>query len=166
MAASRTRSSSRAWKKAPVSMFVSTFGGVGHLPGGPGTYAAALFTPAIVWMSTWPLGWRLGPFVVVTLWAMWCADRAGRALGEHDSRRIVIDEVVGVWTTLVWFAELSWTAAVVGFVVFRIFDIIKPPPAKRIDEDGDNGVSVIADDLVAGLWAIPAVLLVRWIALY
>ncbi|QDG51216.1 phosphatidylglycerophosphatase A [Persicimonas caeni] len=153
----------QAWRQAPVSMFFSTFFGVGHIPGGPGTYAAALFTPAIVWMSTWPLGWRVGPFVVVTLLSMWWADRAGKALGEHDSRRIVMDEVVGVWATLVWFSNLSWLAALVGLVLFRIFDVTKPPPARRLDDEGDNGITVIADDLVAGVWAIPGVVLVVWL---
>ncbi len=153
----------QSWKEAPVSMFFSTFGGVGHIPGGPGTYAAAIFTPAIVWMSSWPMLWRVGPFVVVTLLSMYWAEHAGRALGEHDSRRIVMDEVVGVWTTLVWFGSLGWLEALVGLVVFRILDMTKPPPAKRLDDEGEGGVSVIADDLVAGVWAIPAVLLVRWL---
>ncbi|TDP73563.1 phosphatidylglycerophosphatase A [Bradymonas sediminis] len=153
----------RAWKRAPTSMLFSTFFGVGHLPGGPGTYAAALFTPAIVWMSHWPMPWRVGLFVGATVASVYWADRAGKALGEHDSRRIVIDEVIGVWTTLVWFDALGWPAALAGLVAFRVFDITKPPPARRIDDQGSGGLSVIADDLVAGVWAIPVVLLVRWL---
>lgn len=153
----------KAWREAPVSMLGATFFGVGHLPGGPGTYAAILFTPAIVWMSAWPIAGRLAFFVLITLASIYWAEYAGRALGEHDSRRIVIDEVVGVWMTLVWFDDLSWLSAVVGLVAFRVFDITKPPPARRIDDNGTGGFSVIADDLVAGLWAIPVVLLARWI---
>lgn len=153
----------QSWAQAPISMLFSTFFGVGHIPGGPGTYAAILFTPVIVWMSAWPLMWRVGPFVLITLLSMFWADRAGKALGEHDSRRIVMDEVVGVWTTLVWFADLGWISALVGLVAFRVFDITKPPPARRLDDEGTGGISVIADDLVAGVWAIPAVLLIRWI---
>ena len=153
----------QAWKQAPVSMLFSTFFGVGHIPGGPGTYAAVLFTPAIVWMSDWPLAWRVGLFVVLTLASVYWADRAGKALGEHDSRHIVMDEVVGVWTTLVWFDDLGWAAALVGLAAFRILDMTKPPPARRIDDEGSGGLSVIADDLVAGVWAIPLVLLVRWL---
>lgn len=153
----------RAWRQAPISMFFATFAGVGHIPGGPGTYAAILFTPVIVWMSSLPFAWRLGPFVVVTMLSMWWCDRAGRALDEHDSRRIVLDEVVGVWTTLVWFADLEWLPALVGLVFFRIFDVTKPPPARRIDDNGEGGMAVILDDLVAGVWAIPPVLAVLWL---
>src|SRR5690554_1293594 len=152
-----------AWRKAPVSMLGATFFGVGHIPGGPGTYAAILITPAIVGMSGWPITGRVALFTVITLASIYWAEHAGRALGEHDSRRIVIDEVVGVWMTLVWFDDLTWLSALVGLVAFRIFDITKPPPARRIDDNGTGGLSVIADDLVAGLWAILAVLLVRWI---
>jgi phosphatidylglycerophosphatase A len=68
-----------------------------------------------------------------------------------------------VWTTLVWFSNLSWLAALVGLVLFRIFDVTKPPPARRLDDEGDNGITVIADDLVAGVWAIPGVVLVVWL---
>jgi len=156
-------SARQAWRQAPFSMLGATFCGVGHLPGGPGTYAAALFTPAIVWMSAWPLISRLGFFALITLASIYWAEYAGRALGEHDSRRIVIDEVVGVWMALVWFDQLTWLSALVGLVAFRIFDITKPPPARRIDDNGTGGLSVIADDLVAGLWAVPVVILIRWL---
>lgn len=152
----------QAWRKAPFSMLGATFFGVGHLPGGPGTYAAVLVTPAIVWMSAWPLMSRMGLFTLVTLASVYWAEHAGRALAEHDSRRIVIDEVVGVWLALVWFDQLGWLSALVGLVAFRVLDVIKPPPARRIDDTGTGGLSVIADDLVAGLWAVPAVILVRW----
>jgi phosphatidylglycerophosphatase A len=74
-----------------------------------------------------------------------------------------MDEVVGVWTTLVWFSALGWIEALVGLVAFRILDMTKPPPARRLDDEGTGGVSVIADDLVAGVWAIPFVLVVRWL---
>lgn len=152
----------RAWRQAPLSMWMATVGGIGHIPGGPGTYAAAVFTPAIVWMSGWPLWIRLSLWVLLTLASIpWC-ERAGEALNEHDSRRVVLDEVVGVWTTLVWFDELGWLAALVGLVAFRILDVLKPPPADWLDTHGKGGFSVVMDDVVAGVWAIPAVLLVRW----
>lgn len=153
----------RAWREAPVSMFFSTVAGVGHIPGGPGTYAAVLFTPLIVLMSAWSVTFRVGLFIVVTAVSMWWCHRAGRALREHDSRRIVLDEVIGVWTTLVWFDELGWLAAAAGLALFRVLDMIKPPPADLLDIHGDNGIAVVADDIVAGLWSIPAVLLAQWL---
>lgn len=152
----------KAWRQAPVSMWFATVSGIGHLPGGPGTYAAAAFTPLIVVMSYWPLGWRLVALAVVTVLSCYWSDVAGRLLHEPDSRRIVIDEVVGVWVTLVWFSSLSWWAALVGLVAFRIFDITKPPPARYFDDSHSGGFAVVADDVVAGLWAIPFVVLAIW----
>lgn len=158
-----TPSAQSAWRTAPVSMAGATVFGIGHLPGGPGTYAAALWVPAAVWASGHSVALRLvawGLLVAVsTLWAR----RAGRALGEPDSRRIVIDEVVGVWTALLPFSVLSWPAAVVGFIAFRILDIVKTPLGRRLDAHAAGGWSVIADDIVAGLWAIPFVAFVQWV---
>ncbi|QDG50904.1 phosphatidylglycerophosphatase A [Persicimonas caeni] len=153
----------RAWTEAPTSMFMSTCAGIGHLPGGPGTYAAILFTPLIVWMSDWSLPFRVALLIIASAASMYWSHHAGRALREHDSNRIVIDEVIGVWTALVWFDDLGWLAALVGLVLFRILDTTKPPPAKSLDENGDDGISVVADDIVAGLWTVPAVWLVRWL---
>lgn len=151
----------RAWREAPVSMFGATVAGIGHLPGGPGTYAAAVMTPAIVWMSAWALPVRLACLAAALVVGVIWSGRAGRALGEEDSRRVVLDEVLGVWTTLVWFGELGWAAAFVGFVAFRILDVVKPPGARWIHHRGGAGWSVVGDDVVAGLWAVPAVLVVQ-----
>ncbi len=144
-------------------MFFATVAGIGHLPGGPGTYAAAAATPLIVWMSDWPLLWRLATLIVVIVVSCYWSDVAGRLLDEPDSRRIVIDEVVGVWVTLVCFDNLGWQSALAGLVAFRIFDITKPPPARYFDDSHSGGFAVVADDIVAGLWAIPFVILVSWL---
>ena len=141
----------------------ATVFGIGHLPGGPGTYAAAAFVPVAVWASGLPLAVRLCAWVLLTAISVLWATRAGRALGEPDSRRIVIDEVVGVWTALVPFAALSWPGALAGLVAFRIFDIVKTPLGRRLDAHAAGGWSVIADDIVAGLWALPCVFAVEWI---
>lgn len=156
-----------AWHDSPLSMLLATFGGIGHLPGGPGTYAAALFTPAVVWMSQYDMELRLACFWAATFLSFYWCGKAGKALGEPDSNRIVLDEVIGVWATLVLFSDLHddflWLPAIVGLIAFRILDVVKPPPARRLDDDHHGGAAVVADDLVAALWAIPAVLLVRWL---
>lgn len=152
----------RAWGRAPVAMFGATVAGIGHLPGGPGTYAAAVAVPTIVGMSGWSFGWRVACLLVVVAAAIGWSGRAGAALGEPDSRRIVVDEWVGVWTALVGFDDLGWAAAAVGFVVFRILDILKPPGAGWLHRRADaGGWTVVGDDLLAGLWTVPAVWGVR-----
>lgn len=153
----------QAWRTRPFSMLGATVFGVGHLPGGPGTYAAALSLPAIWWLSHLPLLTHVAIFVVVTAASCYWSDRAGTALGVHDSRRIVIDEVVGVWLALLFFAEFGIWEGLVGFVLFRIFDVWKPPPIRKVDEAFSNGIGVVADDLVAGLYAIPFVALTGWL---
>lgn len=152
-----------AFRRAPVSMFMSTVAGVGYLPGGPGTYAATLFVPALVWMSGMPLWARLGLALVATIASMWWADRAEKALEVHDSNRIVLDEVVGVWATLVWFSSLSWAGAIVGLVAFRVFDIVKPPGCRYVDDRDWGGAGVILDDIVAAGYAIPLVWAVEYV---
>ncbi|MFW5968859.1 MAG: phosphatidylglycerophosphatase A [Persicimonas sp.] len=156
-----------AWHDSPLSMLVATFGGIGHLPGGPGTYAAALFTPAVVWMSQYDLELRLACFWAATFLSFYWCGKAGRALGEPDSDLIVLDEVIGVWATLVLFSDLYedflWLPALAGLIAFRILDVVKPPPARRLDDSQHGGAAVVADDLVAALWSIPVVLLVRWL---
>ena len=154
----------RAWNNRPLSLFGATVAGIGHLPGGPGTYAAIVTTPILVWMSHHvDLGWRLAALIVVTLIGCYWSQIAGDELGEPDSSAIVIDEVAGVWVTLVAFNNLTWGTALIGLVAFRIFDITKPPPARAIDDSHGGGIAVMADDVVAGLWAIPPVLLYLWL---
>lgn len=150
----------RAWSQSGVSMFFATCGGVGHIPGAPGTYGAAVALLPVWWASSLPLAVRVGAFVVLTLLSFWWCDRAGRALEEHDSGAIVLDEVVGVWLALLPFADLSLLQLLVGFVAFRFFDISKLPPARWFDRSMSNGVGVVMDDVVAGVWALLVVALV------
>src|SRR5690606_8047554 len=85
-----------AWSTAPVSMFFATVGWIGVLLGGPGTYAAAVAVLPVVWMShVFSPGVRLLILAVVTVLSVLWSERAGRALQESDSSKIVIDEVVG-----------------------------------------------------------------------
>ena len=148
-----------AWRAAPVSMLLATWFGVGHIPGGPGTYAAILSLPAIWAASALPLPARLIACIALTAASCVWSDRAERALGEEDSRRIVIDEVVGVWIALVCFAELSLAQLIIGCVAFRVLDIWKPWPIRPLTDRFTGGVAVVIDDVFAGLLAIPLVAL-------
>jgi phosphatidylglycerophosphatase A len=148
-----------AWRRAPGSMALATWFGVGHIPGGPGTYAAILSLPWIWAMSHTPLPARLIACIALTLLSfVWC-DRAEAALGEEDSRRIVLDEVVGVWIALVAFTDLSLAQLAVGCLAFRLFDIWKPWPIRPLTDRFEGGVAVVIDDVMAGLIAIPFVAL-------
>jgi len=153
-----------AWRRAPISMFMATCGGIGHIPGGPGTYAAAVALPFIYWLShVLPLLPHLILLVVFTAVSVWWCDRAGKALEEDDSRKIVLDEWVGVWIALAPFTQLTVAECVVGFIAFRVLDITKPLGIRKIDDQVHGGLGVMLDDVAAGLVAIIPVLAWRMV---
>jgi phosphatidylglycerophosphatase A len=89
--------------------------------------------------------------MLALLGACWVADVADRELGEHDSGKIVIDEIVGVLVALAAM-EVSLWRLIFAFFLFRLFDIVKPPPARFFDEKVPGGVGVVLDDVCAGLY--------------
>ena len=83
---------------------------------------------------------------------VWICDEAAKKLGEHDFGGIVWDEVAGYLITL-WFVPLSWQTILLGFVLFRFFDIIKPWPIKWLDQHVQGGFGIMIDDVLAAVFA-------------
>jgi len=141
----------------------ATFFGAGYVPVAPGT-AGTLAAIPLWWGLTyvsWPL--YLLATVAVTLTGIAAADRAGRYFGVADSGHIVIDEVAGYLVTMFLLPRTA-LAAIAGFVLFRLFDVLKPPPARFFDRDPrwKNGAGVVLDDIFAGVWAWAATWLVQF----
>ncbi len=94
--------------------------------------------------------------IIVNIVGIWICDIAAKKLDEHDYGGIVWDEVGGYLITM-WFVvatqPFSWTAIIAGFVLFRIFDIIKPQPIKWVDSKVQGGFGIMLDDVIAGLFA-------------
>ena len=86
---------------------------------------------------------------------MGSAEEAGKIYQEADDGRIVIDELLGYLITVA-FLPFSWSTALIGFFWFRLFDIIKPPPANWFDREMKNGIGVTLDDRVAGIYSAMA----------
>jgi len=130
----------------------STFFGFGFIPLAPGSAASlavvALYKFFLIKLS-WPL--FLGIIVLVGLTGALAASSYSRELGHKDPRRIVIDEVAGQGLTL-FLAPGSWAAMAAGFVLFRLFDVVKPFPLRRL-EKLPTGWGILADDLGAGVYA-------------
>ena len=126
--------------------------GVGTSPKAPGTMgtlAALLALPVFVVLPLWAqLSWVLLTAGV----GIWLCDRAAKELGVHDHPAIVWDEFVGVWIVFIA-VPLSWTTLLVGFVLFRFFDIIKPWPIRWLDRRVKGGFGIMIDDIIAGLFA-------------
>jgi phosphatidylglycerophosphatase A len=135
-------------------LFLATGAYSGYAPVAPGTIGSLAALP-LVCLSSWLLGisWTLQIAIVVLaiLGACWVAGAAEQYLGEHDSGKIVVDEIVGflIATALI---NLSFTRLLFAFFLFRLFDILKPPPARYFDERVSGGVGVVFDDVCAGLY--------------
>lgn len=115
-------------------------------PGTAGTLAAWLLYPLLRHALA---DWALLAFLTLSfLWGILACERTGRALGVADHGAIVWDEVVAFWLVLFFTpAGLAWQAA--AFVLFRFFDIVKPPPIRWVDERTRGGLGVMVDDILA-----------------
>ena len=106
----------------------------------------------LVWaLATIPWWHFLIVATLVTAIGIWAAHRSDLAWGTHDSGRIVIDEVAGYMITMIPVARDSAATLGIGFVVFRVLDIVKPPPVRWIDDHLPGGWGVMLDDVAAGL---------------
>jgi phosphatidylglycerophosphatase A len=142
-----------------LSKAIATALGAGYSPVAPGTCGTAVAVPLAFALRTLPIWQFVLVIVGVTAIAIWAADRADRAWGTHDSGRIVIDEVAGYLTTMALVDRGHWAPLVVGFVVFRAFDIIKPPPVRWLDENLPGGWGVVLDDTAAGVMGMAVMVL-------
>ena len=155
------------------SLAFATFG-VGYLPLAPGTWGSAvaigiyLLVRWAVWDSVACLtacGWRADSagawlefslitiFLIFTLLGIWAAGRAAKVLGVKDPGKVVVDELMGQF--LVFFfvpLAISWWVILLGFLLFRVFDIWKPYPIDNL-QDLPGGLGICADDIVAGAYA-------------
>jgi phosphatidylglycerophosphatase A len=136
-------------------VFIATGAGSGYAPLAPGTAGSIVglivgLIVAPLWRR-WPAAFLLG-FVIVFAFSCWIAGRAERILDEHDSSKIVLDEVLGMIVTM-FLNPTGWVSLVAGFALFRFFDIIKPFPASIIDRHARGGGGVMLDDIAAGVYA-------------
>lgn len=133
-----------------LALAVATSLGIGYAPFAPGTFgsAAGLALWAVL-PATTPA--RLLATVAVFVAGTWAAGVAERHAGKTDPGIVVIDEVLGMLVTLL-FNPVSWSGALLGFFLFRVFDVIKPYPANRL-ERLHGGLGIMADDAMAAVYA-------------
>lgn len=145
-----------------LSLLVSTLGPVGKMPCAPGTWgsAAALMAAPLLFLP-FPLFWRIVILAVVFVGGGLAATRAERLLGTKDPGCVVIDEVLGQWMTLLPLAAPSPFELLLGFVLFRTFDILKPQPVRASERWLPDGYGIMIDDALAGVYAGICLLLVN-----
>jgi len=119
-------------------------------PGTFGTLAAVPLYLALVQAQS------LIVYSVVTLLVIftgvWICGQAAEKLGEHDFGGIVWDEIAGLLVTM-WLVPFTWQAVALGFILFRVFDIVKPWPIRWIDRQVHGGLGIMLDDVLAGVFA-------------
>jgi phosphatidylglycerophosphatase A len=175
-------SSVAAQRKPRLALFIATACGLGYIPVAPGTWgslaglAIALF---LVWLGVrrflltsdlpgtfWTAGFlpsygQMAITVVIGLIGVWAAHRSARFANSKDPQFIVIDEVSGqLLTYFMPFTLLNWKYWLLGFILFRVFDIWKPFPARQA-ESLPGGWGIMADDWVAGIYAAIGLWLAR-----
>jgi phosphatidylglycerophosphatase A len=135
-----------------VPLFLATGFYIGKIPFAPGTFGALLGIPV------WFMLTKFAPvisLVFLTLsipFAIWVAHVSSKLLGQKDPGCIVIDEVVGMVVTLTGL-PFDWVTCLLGFVLFRIFDILKPFPIRWVDQNVGGGAGIVLDDVLAGVAA-------------
>lgn len=139
---------------------VATLFGIGRIPYAPGTWgslAATLLAPALFLPLSLPL--RILALILLFFLGSWTATKAERICGLKDPGHVVIDELVGQWLTFLPLTAFSWLHLAAGFIFFRIFDILKPPPILRAETCLPDGYGMMIDDVLAGVYAALCLLL-------
>ncbi len=127
--------------------------GSGALPRAPGTWGTLAAIPLYLLLSGLPLSAYLAVTLVLALAGVWICHVTARDLGVHDHPGIVWDEIVGYLVTMIA-APAGWLWIVLGFLLFRLFDILKPWPIGPVDRRVGGGLGIMLDDLLAGVMAL------------
>ncbi|MGE3243849.1 MAG: phosphatidylglycerophosphatase A [Pirellulales bacterium] len=147
--------------RLPPSVWLATGLGVGLIAPAPGTFGAAIGSLLALGISYLPgYGWQLAAIAALVAAGVPLCTAAGRALGgKKDNQAIIWDEITTVPLVFLFVPLANWKTLFAGFVLHRLFDITKPPPARQLEHLRD-GLGVMADDVVASLYAALALYLV------
>ena len=137
-----------------VATPIATWLGCGYSPVAPGTAgsAAALLIAVVLhsWLG-WPPFWFAILAAALCLPGIWAAGVMARVEGREDPGIVVVDEVIGQWVTIAAAHTMNWKSVLAAFVLFRLFDIWKPFPVRRL-ERLPSGWGIVADDVMAGVY--------------
>jgi phosphatidylglycerophosphatase A len=127
--------------------------GSGAAPKAPGTFGTLV--AVLIYLGLQYLSLFTYSLIVIFsfVFGVYICEKTSRDLAVHDHSGIVWDEFVGYWITM-WFAPMGWIWIVVGFLLFRLFDIWKPWPISWCDQKVPGGLGIMLDDVVAGIFAL------------
>ena len=130
---------------------IATGAGVGHFPVAPGTAGSLLGAAMCIPLLSLPWPVYLGATILLTGVAVWAAGRVAEDLRQPDPSQVVIDEIAGMWFAAISLPPTLYDVAAC-FLLFRLFDVVKPAPMPRL-ERLPGGFGIVADDVAAGLLA-------------
>ncbi|MBS4015729.1 MAG: phosphatidylglycerophosphatase A [Candidatus Latescibacteria bacterium] len=143
----------------PVIIGTSLF--TGFIAFGPGTFASILALPLVYLLHHNWLAYLIVTVTVLVIGTL-SAEYLGRVWQKKDDQRITIDEFIGILVTFLLIPKINWYILLVGFVLFRIFDIIKPLWIRKT-EQVKGGLGVMLDDIVSGIYANIFLRILLWI---
>lgn len=150
--------SNKVWRNP---YFFMAFGfGSGLMPTAPGTWGTLAAIPIYLLLVNASWGLYLVVTLIAFLFGVFICNKVSKELGEHDYGGIVWDEIVGYLLTM-FLAPSGLVWIVIGFILFRIFDIWKPQPIGWVDERVQGGLGIMLDDVLA---AIPAWIILQLLA--
>lgn len=150
------------WQK--LSHFIAFGFGAGAMPLAPGTFATLIAIPFYLALQSLPFLTYLVMLLIIIVGSMVLSHRVEKEINVHDHQGMCLDEIVGYLVTMTA-VPIGWTWVILGFILFRIFDIWKPWPIHFIDEKVSGGVGVILDDVLAGIYSCLILQLFAWIFL-
>lgn len=148
------------WKKP--THFIAFGFGAGTLPKAPGTFGTLAAIPFYLAMQQLSHISYFVLLIVIILASIWLCEKVSREIHIHDHQGMCLDEIAGYLVTM--FAAphgIKWI--MIGFILFRLFDIFKPPPIKYIDEKINGGIGMILDDVVAGIYSMIIIHILSWV---
>ena len=134
-----------------LAFALATGFGSGYSPIAPGTAGSAVGLVFVWGMSYLNLPGQIAAVIVVSVLSIIAADIVARTTGLKDPGLVVADEIAGMMVTMIAI-PFTLKTALIGFILFRVMDVVKPPPARQF-ERFKGGVGIVADDLMAGVYA-------------
>ena len=133
-----------------ITLFATGLG-VGYFPVASGTVGTAVAIPVFIFLSRWGTAGVLTGLAIAVVLGVPAAHRAEQSLGKGDPGEVVIDEIAGFLLAMAG-SPVEAGHIIAGFFLFRIFDIVKPPPVRQAERFWQGGLGVMADDLLAGIY--------------
>ena len=135
-----------------LTLLFATGLGAGYAPIASGTFGTMVAIPLFILLSRWGTPGVLAGLLFTAVLGIPAADHMERSLGTSDPGKVVIDEIAGYLLAMAG-SPVAAGHIIAGFFLFRFFDIVKPPPVRQAERYLRGGLGVVADDLLAGVYA-------------